>query len=252
MAGVRISLTKGIAAFLKDGLQELDPKTQKEAKALGLVKGTGEPEKDAAVEYTLVRDAWKTLREKGKTQLYLHELLQGTGIYEEPYVPPPRNPELVARLEKLQAELAEKEYKRVTANVDRGVMYEQRRRDIHDIKSVKQQVMMMVNMLVSLVGVFFFIYYATAHLLDHHWRVLAGTLAGLLALVAEMWMYLRGDIYQTMLKPKEDPPQRVGPARPEDLEDIEPELLHRPIPGREKEQEGNGLKTKTKEQKKKD
>ncbi|XP_057570887.1 transmembrane protein 199 isoform X2 [Hippopotamus amphibius kiboko] len=68
------------------------------------------------VSFRLIRDLHQYLRERGST-LYLHELLEGSEIYLPEVVKPPRNPELVARLEKIKIQLANEEYKRITRNV---------------------------------------------------------------------------------------------------------------------------------------
>ncbi|XP_015974685.1 transmembrane protein 199 isoform X2 [Rousettus aegyptiacus] len=68
------------------------------------------------VSFRLIRDLHQYLRERDST-LYLHELLEGSEIYLPEVVKPPRNPELVARLEKIKIQLANEEYKRITRNV---------------------------------------------------------------------------------------------------------------------------------------
>ncbi|XP_054545284.1 transmembrane protein 199 isoform X2 [Talpa occidentalis] len=68
------------------------------------------------VSFRLIRELHQYLRERDST-LYLHELLEGSEIYLPEVVKPPRNPELVARLEKIKIQLANEEYKRITRNV---------------------------------------------------------------------------------------------------------------------------------------
>ncbi|XP_074888797.1 vacuolar ATPase assembly protein VMA12 isoform X2 [Buteo buteo] len=70
----------------------------------------------ALVAFSLLRRLHAALREAG-SPLYLHELLEGSEI-DLPEVPvPPRNPELVARLERIKAKLANEEYRRMTRNI---------------------------------------------------------------------------------------------------------------------------------------
>ncbi|XP_010956584.1 transmembrane protein 199 isoform X2 [Camelus ferus] len=68
------------------------------------------------ISFHLIRDLHQYLRERDST-LYLHELLEGSEIYFPEVVKPPRNPELVARLEKIKIQLANEEYERITRNV---------------------------------------------------------------------------------------------------------------------------------------
>ncbi|XP_016047017.1 transmembrane protein 199 isoform X2 [Erinaceus europaeus] len=99
--------------------QQLPPKLRAELEAsLGKKhKGSDLPSGPARlVPFHLIRDLHQYLRESGSA-LYLHELLQGSEIYLPEVVKPPRNPELVARLEKIKIQLANEEYKRITRNV---------------------------------------------------------------------------------------------------------------------------------------
>uniref|UniRef100_A0A8C2KHJ3 Transmembrane protein 199 n=1 Tax=Cyprinus carpio TaxID=7962 RepID=A0A8C2KHJ3_CYPCA len=50
--------------------------------------------------------------------LYLHELFEDSTLHIPEVITPPRNPQLVARLEKIKAKLANEEYKRITRNVN--------------------------------------------------------------------------------------------------------------------------------------
>ncbi|XP_012596137.1 vacuolar ATPase assembly protein VMA12 isoform X3 [Microcebus murinus] len=89
--------------------------------ALGKKHGGGDSSSSSSgpqrlVSFRLIRDLHRHLRERGST-LYLHELLEGSEIYLPEVVKPPRNPELVARLEKIKIQLANEEYKRITRNV---------------------------------------------------------------------------------------------------------------------------------------
>lgn len=55
-------------------------------------------------------------------------------IYEEPYVPPPKSAELLARLERLEAEQAERDYRRIVSNVDSEMAHERRVTDLIELK----------------------------------------------------------------------------------------------------------------------
>ncbi|XP_041053036.1 transmembrane protein 199 isoform X2 [Carcharodon carcharias] len=69
------------------------------------------------VPFDLLRKLHKFLQEKG-FPIYLHELLEGAEIFTPEVKLPERNPELVARLEKIKANLANQEYRRITKNVN--------------------------------------------------------------------------------------------------------------------------------------
>ncbi|KAJ6657263.1 hypothetical protein lerEdw1_002630, partial [Lerista edwardsae] len=72
---------------------------------------------DPVMSFALIRKFHQALREAG-SQVYLHELLEGSEIFLPEVKKPPRNPELVARLEKIKAKLANEEYKQMTRNIN--------------------------------------------------------------------------------------------------------------------------------------
>ncbi|KAK3083718.1 hypothetical protein FSP39_001986 [Pinctada imbricata] len=62
---------------------------------------------------------------KCKAGCYLNEVLEGSELHLPQYVPPPRNPELEARIERLKAQQANREYRDMVKNVDKvevGIM----------------------------------------------------------------------------------------------------------------------------------
>ncbi|XP_003227313.2 transmembrane protein 199 [Anolis carolinensis] len=73
--------------------------------------------KEGRLPFAAARRLHCFLREAG-SQMYLHELLEGSEIFLPEEKLPPRNPELVARLEKIKARLANEEYKKITRNIN--------------------------------------------------------------------------------------------------------------------------------------
>uniref|UniRef100_A0A8C2KGG3 Transmembrane protein 199 n=1 Tax=Cyprinus carpio TaxID=7962 RepID=A0A8C2KGG3_CYPCA len=69
------------------------------------------------ISFKTVRKLHKLLQENGHP-LYLHELFEDSTLHIPEVITPPRNPQLVARLEKIKAKLANEEYKRITRNVN--------------------------------------------------------------------------------------------------------------------------------------
>ncbi|KAK4812118.1 hypothetical protein QYF61_000959 [Mycteria americana] len=134
----------------------------------------------AVVPFSLLRRLHAALREAG-SPLYLHELLEGSEIdLPEVPVPPrvgegraraagdggcprpsqrlcpslPQNPELVARLERIKAKLANEEYRRMTRNITgqevNGTLAEFGRQ----VRSVKAVVITIFNFIVTVVAAF--------------------------------------------------------------------------------------------------
>lgn len=96
----------------------------------------------------------------GVTQARLHELVAGSMIHEKAYEPPAKSAELIARLQKLEALQLEREYRRMVADVDQEMAHERKVTDLRELKNVKQQAFMMLNLVLSFVGVWAFVYYA--------------------------------------------------------------------------------------------
>ncbi|XP_040471802.1 transmembrane protein 199 isoform X1 [Falco naumanni] len=107
----------------------------------------------ALVPFSLLRRLHTALREAG-SPLYLHELLEGCEI-DLPEVPvPPRNPELVARLERIKAKLANEEYRRMTRNVTGQQMNGTLAEFGRQVRSVKAVVITIFNFIVTVVTAF--------------------------------------------------------------------------------------------------
>ncbi|XP_048412903.1 transmembrane protein 199 isoform X4 [Stegostoma tigrinum] len=77
----------------------------------------GKAHSPCTVSFELLRKLHKFLQEKG-FPVYLHELVEGAEIFTPEVKLPERNPELIARLKKIKANLANEEYRRITKNVN--------------------------------------------------------------------------------------------------------------------------------------
>lgn len=69
------------------------------------------------IPFKTVRKLHKLLQDNGHP-VHLHELFEDSTLHLPEVITPPRNPQLVARLEKIKAKLANEEYKRITRNVN--------------------------------------------------------------------------------------------------------------------------------------
>ncbi|XP_074119787.1 transmembrane protein 199 isoform X2 [Sminthopsis crassicaudata] len=107
------------------------------------------------VPFHLLRELRVHLREQD-TPLFLHELLEGSEIYLPEVVRPPRNPELVARLERIKARLANEEYKRITRNVScQALRQEGNLADFgRQVRSVKAVIITIFNFIVTVAAAF--------------------------------------------------------------------------------------------------
>ncbi|XP_015277337.1 PREDICTED: transmembrane protein 199 [Gekko japonicus] len=134
--------------------------------------------------FALVRRLHQALRDTG-SQVYLHELLEGSEIFLPEVKRPPRNPELVARLETLKAKLANEEYKRMTRNVNSqelnryGTLADLGRQ----VRSTKAVVVTIFNFLVTVGATFACTYLGSQYIFTEMAAVMVG--------LAELYVMVR-------------------------------------------------------------
>lgn len=133
------------------------------------------------------------LQDKGHP-FYLHELLEDSSLHLPEVVKPPRNPELVARLERIKAKLANEEYNRITRNVNTqeinrtGTLADFGRQ----VRSVKAVVATVFNFLVTVVAAFACSYMGSQYLFtDTAARVLSAVIAASVVGLAELYVLVR-------------------------------------------------------------
>lgn len=145
------------------------------------------------VSFRLIRDLHQYLRERG-SKLYLHELLEGSEIYLPEVVKPPRNPELVARLEKIKIQLANEEYKRITRNVTcQDPRHGGTLSDLgKQVRSVKALVITIFNFIVTVAAAFVCTYLGSQYIFTEMTsRVLAALIVASVVGLAELYVMVR-------------------------------------------------------------
>uniref|UniRef100_K9IHA8 Putative endoplasmic reticulum-based factor for assembly of v-atpase n=1 Tax=Desmodus rotundus TaxID=9430 RepID=K9IHA8_DESRO len=145
------------------------------------------------VSFRLIRDLHQYLRERDSI-LYLHELLEGSEIYLPEVVKPPRNPELVARLEKIKIQLANEEYKQITRNVTcqdlrhGGILSDLGK----EVRSVKALVITIFNFIVTVAAAFVCTYLGSQYVFtEMASRVLAALIVASVVGLAELYVMVR-------------------------------------------------------------
>ncbi|KAM3615805.1 uncharacterized protein V6R79_008121 [Siganus canaliculatus] len=145
------------------------------------------------LSFSTARRLKKYLQEQGHP-FYLHELLEDSSLHLLEVVKPPRNPELVARLEKIKAKLANEEYKRITRNVN---TQEMKRSDTFadfgsQVRSVKAVVVTIFNFLVTMVASFACSYMGSQYLFtDTAPRVISAVITASVVGLAELYVLVR-------------------------------------------------------------
>ncbi|XP_064158161.1 transmembrane protein 199 [Anguilla rostrata] len=126
--------------------------------------------------------------------VYLHQLLEDSTIYLPPVEKPPRNPQLVARLERIKAKLANEEYMRITRNVNtqeinrHGAMADFGR----EVRSVKAIVVTVFNFLVTVVATFACSYMGSQYVFtETAARVISAVIAASVVGLAELYVLVR-------------------------------------------------------------
>lgn len=151
-------------------------------------------EEICSIPFEIVQNAFKHRENK---DLHLHEILEDSEVYFPPLKEPERNPELVARLERLKAEQENQRYREMTENVGSkpyggdsllsGVGRE--------VRHVQAQLMGVFNVVLTVVGAFTFgfmaSYYAgksTAHC------VIVGFAFGLVTAAADLYFFIKNEL----------------------------------------------------------
>ncbi|XP_030008674.1 transmembrane protein 199 [Sphaeramia orbicularis] len=145
------------------------------------------------LSFKTARKLKKYLQEKGHP-FYLHELLEDSSLHLPEVIKPPRNPELVARLEKIKAKLANEEYDRITRNVNTqdinrsGTLVDFGR----EVRSVKAVVVTIFNFLVTIVAAFACSYMGSQYLFTETTsRVIAAVITASVVGLAELYVLVR-------------------------------------------------------------
>ncbi|XP_056139736.1 transmembrane protein 199 [Lampris incognitus] len=147
----------------------------------------------ATLSFGTTRKLKKYLQDKGHP-FYLHELLEDSSVHLPEVVKPPRNPELVARLEKIKTKLANEEYNRITRNVNTQEIH--RNGALGDfgrqVRSVKAAVVTVFNFLVTVVATFACSYMGSQYLFTETTaRVIAAVIAASVVGLAELYVLVR-------------------------------------------------------------
>ncbi|KAF3693135.1 Transmembrane protein 199 [Channa argus] len=154
------------------------------------IVGKAEP---TTLAFSTARKLKKYLQEKGNP-FYLHELLEDSSLHLPEVVKPPRNPELVARLERIKAKLANEEYNRITRNVNtqeinrNGTLADFGR----EVRSAKAVVVTIFNFLVTVVATFACSYMGSQYLFTEMTpRVISAVISASVVGLAELYVLVR-------------------------------------------------------------
>ncbi|RHZ70261.1 hypothetical protein Glove_273g8 [Diversispora epigaea] len=133
-------------------------------------------------------------KEIGLSRFWLHELLTGSGVYaEQRKKEKTKNPELIARLESILAEQANKEYARMVGRVASSYDVETFKiLDTEEFQNVRSQLTAIINITFTIVAVFAAVYHVAQNITgDTGTRVLLALAGSAIIGVAETFLYMR-------------------------------------------------------------
>ncbi|XP_077496841.1 vacuolar ATPase assembly protein VMA12 [Amblyomma americanum] len=189
--GVRIKPGSTLLAFLENlrDNEDYEEALRKQAEESLNCDATGIPFQ----RLRSLRDAVRA--SAGSAPVYLHKLLEGSEVCYPSPVTPPRNPELEARVQKLRAQQQNREYNRMTSDVDVCRSGSTPLSSLGaEVRQVKQQTWALVNLLVTVAGTFAFFYKAVEYSLPAPHvalQVLVGLFASIVVAVAELYFLIK-------------------------------------------------------------
>ncbi|CAG8658000.1 8177_t:CDS:2 [Acaulospora morrowiae] len=129
----------------------------------------------------------------GFSRYWLHELLTGSGVYVDPRKEKIKSPELIARLETILAEQANKEYARMIGRVASSYDVETFKiLDTEEFQSFRGQLTAIVNITFTVVAVFAAVYHVAQNITgDTGMRVLLALAGSTIIGIAETFLYMR-------------------------------------------------------------
>ncbi|KAM6932968.1 transmembrane protein 199 [Xenentodon cancila] len=145
------------------------------------------------MSFSTARKLKKHFKDKGDP-FYLHDFLRDSSLYLPEVVIPPRNPELVARIERIKAKLANEEYNRMTCDVNTQEI--NRNGTLSDfgrqVRSARAVVVTVFNFFVTVIAAFACSYMGSQYLFTETTaRVISAVIAASVVGLAELYVLVR-------------------------------------------------------------
>ncbi|KAF6213621.1 hypothetical protein GE061_011342 [Apolygus lucorum] len=135
-------------------------------------------------------DEMRWLYRNKKEGVWLCDVLSGTELILPEPVIPPRNPELEARCRKLRAQQEDREYRKMTKNVDPVRVHHPEDTMRYQLNAMNRQMIAVFQFVVSVGAGFTFGFYGIQLMtgpLDFGFRLLLGIIASLVIALAEIY-----------------------------------------------------------------
>ncbi|XP_017082749.1 transmembrane protein 199 [Drosophila eugracilis] len=157
------------------------------------------------------------LRRQDHCQVFLHQLIESCELILPENEMKPRNPELEARCERLRAEQQNRDYLKMTKNVDAGLKHYPEDTISYQIKSLNKQIIAVVQFIFSVAAGFTFGFFGVNLMvgpLPFGFRILLGVIVALIIALAEMYFLAKKlHEYDEVLDAPKRKPQPSTPVK---------------------------------------
>ncbi|XP_017007485.2 transmembrane protein 199 [Drosophila takahashii] len=157
------------------------------------------------------------LRSQDLCQVFLHQLIESCELILPENEMKPRNPELEARCERLRAEQQNRDYLKMTKNVDAGLKNYPEDTISYQIKSLNKQIIAVAQFIFSVAAGFTFGFFGVNLMvgpLPFGFRILLGVIVALIIALAEMYFLAKKlHEYDEVLDAPKRKPQPSTPVK---------------------------------------
>ncbi|BFZ05424.1 hypothetical protein BsWGS_08463 [Bradybaena similaris] len=150
----------------------------------------GENNGKTLVSTTTIRNIYTTLRDDGH-KIFLHEIVKDADFIPPSVSLPPRNKELEARVQKLKIEQENKEYKRMTRNVNPKAKTTFSFQE--EVKAMNRQIIAIINFLITVGAGFAFGYKGTEMVIGKAFamQMMSGLILATIVFFVDLYFLLR-------------------------------------------------------------
>ncbi|XP_062125385.1 transmembrane protein 199 [Drosophila sulfurigaster albostrigata] len=137
-----------------------------------------------------LHDVMIKLRAKDITNVFLHELIESCELILPENEFKPRNPELEARCQRLREQQQNREYQKMTKNVDATLQHYPEDTIAYQLKSINKQIIAVAQFIFSVAAGFTFGFFGVNLMvgpLPFGFRILLGVIVALVIALAEMY-----------------------------------------------------------------
>lgn len=198
--GLYVVVTERIAEMLKKSEGEESPKEQKIKEAVAThwtnkASAQWEAKEECGVPWWLLKKLMASRKEEGREgEEKVHELMKGSKYFQPPAPVVEKNPELVARLERMRHQIENRLYAKMVANVSNEWVRREEEQSRADLKSGLDTTKLALNLLVSVIAVFAAAYWiAWIYFYNTIISICAGAAAAIIIFLIETFLFvLRG------------------------------------------------------------